>query len=127
MSHFKKRVDLNHTEIVKNLRNKKCGIIISVLDTHELGNNAPDIIVGVYNRNYLIEIKSEKGIASKGQLNFSSNWNGTYFFAKSASEILKQIWKDFEREFPFYLEEKEKLWSAYSFMLTLEINKEATK
>lgn len=126
MSHFNKKVDLNHAQIVTDLRNKKCGIILSVLDTHALGKDAPDIIVGVFNRNYLVEIKSEKGKPTVGQLKFASNWNGAYYFAKSASEILKQIHRDFDREFPFYAEETEKLWNAFAFFDSLEYNRKGT-
>lgn len=127
MSHFAKKVDLNHAQIVTDLRNKKCGVIFSVLDTHNLGKDAPDIIVGVFNRNYLIEIKSEKGKPTVGQLKFASNWNGAYYFAKSASEVIKQIWRDFEREMPFYKDETEKLWNAFGYTENQEHNRRATK
>lgn len=64
----------------------------SILHTHQLGKGAPDIIIGYNGKNYLIEIKDgTKSISqqklTKDELQFKSNWKGSYFVCNSYEQI----------------------------------------
>ncbi len=85
---LKARVDSNQKEIVSKLREIGC----SILHTHQLGKGAPDIIIGYNGKNYLIEIKDgTKSISqqklTKDELQFKSNWKGSYFVCNSYEQI----------------------------------------
>ena len=66
------RRDKSHDPIVKRLRDLGC----SVLDTSQVGNGAPDMVVGLLGRNYLIEAKSYGKPLSDGQLEWHQAWLG---------------------------------------------------
>jgi Holliday junction resolvase len=85
---LKARVDSNQKKIVSELRKMGC----SILHTHQLGKGAPDIIVGYNGNNYLIEIKDGSKTLSqqrltRDELQFQSNWNGSYFVCNSVEQI----------------------------------------
>ena len=63
MPRSRARVDANQPSIVEDLR--KLGA--SVLHIHMVARNSPDIVVGYRGKNYLFEIKIEKGRLRPGQ------------------------------------------------------------
>ena len=88
----KARVDANQKEVVKQLRDRG----VSVLHTHQLGKGAPDLILGYYGSNYLVELKD--GAKTKSQqkltadeLDFMNKWRGNYAVCNSLEQILQLI------------------------------------
>jgi hypothetical protein len=71
---YAKRVDANHSEIVKKFRELGC----SVFDTSRVAGGFPDILVGVNHKTALIEIKSSpKAKFTPAQQAFMLNWQGS--------------------------------------------------
>ena len=81
------KTDGNQTEIVAAL--KKAGA--SVLHLHTLRHGAPDLCVGFRGRNYLMEIKTERGRMTPDEYAFEQNWNGSYFLVRTVDEALLLI------------------------------------
>lgn len=82
-----KKVDTNHKEIIKALRE----IGASVFDTSSLGRGFPDIVVGWQGVNYLVEIKTPKGKPTEQQINFFVKWLGQAVLVRSASDIFNLL------------------------------------
>jgi Holliday junction resolvase len=71
---YAKKVDANHSIIVKTLRQLGC----SVFDTSKVGRGFPDLVVGKNNKTVLVEVKAdEKAKWTVGQKLFMLNWNGS--------------------------------------------------
>lgn len=85
-----KRIDNNQTDIVKAFRD----VGFSVAVTSALGNGFPDIVVGAYGKNYLIEIKDgEKKLTDK-EASFFIGWAGQYHIirnSKQANDFILRI------------------------------------
>jgi len=70
---YAKRVDLNHTEIIKTLRSLGAGVV----DMSRVGQGFPDLLVHFHNQCVLVEVKSgENKKFTQAQLKFISNWQG---------------------------------------------------
>jgi Holliday junction resolvase len=70
---YAKRVDLNHTEIVKTLRSLGAGVV----DMSRVGQGFPDLLIHFQNQSVLVEVKSgESKKFTQAQLKFISNWQG---------------------------------------------------
>jgi hypothetical protein len=87
-----KKVDSNHSEIVKGLRT----IGASVRSTAGIGKGFPDIAVGYRNRNWLFEIKDPDKFPSQRHLTlaeeeFFENWRGQVSIIHSLDEALAVI------------------------------------
>lgn len=85
-----KRTDANQTEIVKKFRE----LGFSVLIMSDLGKGAPDIVVGAFGSNYLIEIKDGKKPPSARKLTphekmFHDTWRGQVDIISSPDEVSK--------------------------------------
>jgi hypothetical protein len=83
------RKDSNHKEIVDAL----IKMHVSVLDTSQLGNGAPDIVIGFKGKSILVEIKDGNKPPSARKLTddeaiFQSSWKGEYVVIKSVEEAL---------------------------------------
>lgn len=85
---YAKRVDLNQKEIVDGLERYEG---VTVLHLHTVGYNCPDILVGFSGKNYLFEIKSDKGEMTSGQLAFYGIWRGQTDVIYSLDEAIKII------------------------------------
>lgn len=86
------KVDTNHSAIVAVMRQMGA----SVLDTHDLGKGAPDIIVGARGKNYLVEIKNGDLPPSKQTLTedeqiFHDSWRGQIVIIRSMAEAVHFI------------------------------------
>lgn len=69
-----KRVDRNQTEIVKALRDRG----VSVFLLHTVGKGCPDLLCGIANTTFLVEIKADaKATFTKDQIEFQGNWKGS--------------------------------------------------
>lgn len=81
---YRKKVDLNHSEIVHGLR--KIGA--SVFSTHRVGSDFPDLVVGFRGQNYLIEVKSGKKKPTKSQELFHASWQGKIYVVHTLDEAI---------------------------------------
>jgi len=71
---YAKKVDLNHTEIVKTFRE----LGATVFDASGIGRGFPDIVVGYNGHTVLVEIKSGANKKfTEAQLKFMSEWKGS--------------------------------------------------
>ena len=95
MSRYARRKDTVQPEIVKALR--KCGV--SVLDLSRLGDDAPDLLVGLWGVDLQVELKSPKKIGrykgdgrTPGQMEHARTWKGTPVIrAETVDEILTAL------------------------------------
>ena len=70
---YAKRVDSNHSLVVKTLRELGC----SVFDTSSVGRGFPDLVVSK-GATALVEVKRDATVPyTKSQLEFLKNWQGT--------------------------------------------------
>lgn len=71
---YAKKVDANHSIIVKTLRDLGC----SVFDTSRVGGGYPDLTIGKNSKTILVEIKAnEKAKYTTAQELFMMNWKGS--------------------------------------------------
>jgi len=84
-----KKVDLNHTAMVKALRNSG----FHVWDTHECGDGAPDLVVTqrATGRVLLVEVKGPKGKLTSAEVYWHTAYpdNGALIVAREADDVLK--------------------------------------
>ncbi len=84
MYHHRKRRDANHAEIADALRG--CGW--SLLDTSQLGESAPDLIIARAGVVVAVEIKGPTGRLKPGQAAWLSSWPGPTCVLRSVDEAL---------------------------------------
>jgi hypothetical protein len=71
---YAKKVDANHSVIVKALRDLGC----SVFDTSRVAGGFPDLVVGKNSKTALVEVKSDsKAKFTAAQQLFIMNWKGS--------------------------------------------------
>lgn len=83
------RADLNQSEIVNSLR----AVGATVKITSQVGDGFPDLVCGIFGKNFLIEIKNKKtyGKLSTEQLIFRDKWKGKIFVVETVDEALKVV------------------------------------
>lgn len=79
-----KRVDINQSEIVRELRDRG----FSVLPIHEVGKGVPDLLVAKDRYTVLVEVKSAKGKVNPLQADFIDKWNGVVVVAKCCEDVV---------------------------------------
>lgn len=72
MSRYACRVDLNHAELVREMR--EAGL--HVIDLSRVGNGVPDLLVSNADEMWLVEVKSPKGKMHARQREWHENWKG---------------------------------------------------
>jgi len=87
-----RRVDANQKEIVKTFRDLGASVFI----LSAVGKGCPDILVGIFGNNYLIEIKDGNKAPSAQKLTeheeiFFNTWKGQVCVLKSNEEVIKFI------------------------------------
>jgi hypothetical protein len=87
-----KRVDSNHSEIVKGLR----AIGATVRSTASVGQGFPDLAVGFRNATYLLEVKDGAKSPSRRKLTeaeqaFHAGWKGHVAIVESLDDALRTI------------------------------------
>ena len=92
MARMPKRVDANQKEIVKTFRD--CGATVLILS--EVGRGCPDICVGIFGQNFLVEIKDGAQPPSKqkltdAEIEFFEKWKGQVQIIKSVDEAVRFI------------------------------------
>lgn len=78
---LKTRRDSNELEIVKALKKAGCSVIR--MDT------PCDLLVGLRNKNYLIEIKTINGKILGSQEEFKNEWNGQISIARTIEDAYR--------------------------------------
>lgn len=78
------KVDKNQAEIVGAFR--KLGFSVRTL--HTVGGGVPDLLVAKAGRNFLVEVKTEKGTLTKDQVEFHSMWRGDVHIVRNVEDVL---------------------------------------
>ncbi len=83
------RKDGNHKEIVETLRR----LGLTVFDTASLGNGFPDLVVGGFGVNLLVEVKDGSAPPSQQHLTpeqmiFINQWRGLVYLVASPADCL---------------------------------------
>lgn len=83
------RADLNQSDIVKALRSVGASVEI----TSQQGNGFPDLVCGIFGKNYLIEVKNPEtnGKLRATQEIFRDKWKGNVHVVKSVDDALRVI------------------------------------
>lgn len=83
------RADNNQAEIVRALRSVGATVHI----TNQVGNGFPDLAVGIFGKNYLIEVKNReaRGKLTSEQIIFRDSWKGKVHIVETADDALKVI------------------------------------
>lgn len=81
------KVDQNQQEIIATLRQ----IGASVYPLHFAGRGCPDLMAGFRGRNYLLEVKTERGTVSAAQAAFHLSWRGHVAVVRTPREALVEI------------------------------------
>lgn len=87
------RKDANHDAMVRELR--QCGC--SVLETHQLGGEAPDLVVGLHGVTALVEVKplgpvTHKARVARQTATLDAWRGGPAFIARTAEQVLAELW-----------------------------------
>jgi len=86
------RIDDNQPAIVKLFRSLGC----SVACTHTAGDGFPDLVVGQWGVNALVEVKDPEKPPSKrtltqAQVKFHDGWRGTAFVVETDQDVIKLV------------------------------------
>ena len=84
---MRKKTDKNQQEIMDALR--KIGASVSSL--HTVGCGIPDLLVGYRGKNYLIEVKADKGKLTPAQIEFHGAWRGEIHIVRTAEEAINRV------------------------------------
>ncbi len=79
-----KRVDATQREIVAALR--KAGASVQSLANQ--GKGVPDLLVGIHGKNFLFEVKTEKGVLTPDQDKWFIAWRGWAQVVRTAEDAL---------------------------------------
>lgn len=78
------KVDVNQSEIVEAFR--RFGFTVQCL--HTVGKGVPDLLVGKYGINLLVEVKTEKGTLTKDQEQWHSKWRGEVHMVRNIDDVV---------------------------------------
>ena len=86
------KIDANHGDIVEALR----GIGCSVLSLAPLGKGAPDLLVGYWGRNTILEVKDGSKPPSKRKMTpdeeaFAEAWRGQYAVVETVEQAIEAV------------------------------------
>lgn len=81
------KTDLNQPEIVAALRAVGCSVQILAA----VGQGCPDLLVGTYGVNLLIEVKGPRGTLTKDQVPWHEGWRGQVAVVRTVDEALALI------------------------------------
>ena len=89
MSYLKRHKDRNHGEVVRAFR--ACGASVEVHEPTTAG--APDLIVGLFGHNLLVEVKDGAKVPSAqrlsaSQLEWHQSWRGRVDVVRSVDDVM---------------------------------------
>jgi Holliday junction resolvase len=82
-----KKVDSNHADIAQAFRSCGC----SVFSIASIGGGAPDLVVGKYDCNMLVEVKTDDGELNDLQEQFWDRWLGRIVIARDMDDVQKTV------------------------------------
>ena len=86
-----KKTDLNQKDIVKALRDGGASVFL----LHEVGKGCPDLLCGINNTTFLVEVKSSpEAKFTKDQVAFMATWRGSPVHRINNSEEAIALLKD---------------------------------
>lgn len=85
MPKFAKKKDLNQPEIETELR----GLGFSVQSLHELGKGVPDLLLGIINLNFIVEVKHDTAALTPQEVEWHKDWQGQVRVGQSTEEIVR--------------------------------------
>jgi hypothetical protein len=88
------KVDANHAEIVKALRQ----FGVSVVSLAAVGRGCPDLLCGYHGRNVLLEVKDGKKRLLPHQGEWQDQWQGPVVTVRSVDEAIQAVMYADERE-----------------------------
>lgn len=83
----KAKADNNQREIAAALRDAGA----SVEHLHMVGRGVPDLLVGIRGKNYLLEVKGQKGETTPAQDKWHGAWRGEAAIVRSPQDALAAI------------------------------------
>ena len=89
MTHYKKRTDANHAEIMQEFRR----LGASVLDLSRVGMGCPDLLIGVNSQCALVEVKVGNAKFTPAQELFMYNWRGSTVSRIDSPEAAERLVK----------------------------------
>ena len=100
MTRYAKRTDDNHRKVVEDF--KAAMPEATVHDCSGAGRGFPDLCIGVFDRNWLVEIKDpDKPPARRklttAQVGMHSNWQGQVAVVHSAAEICAHMARELSK------------------------------
>ena len=114
MSKYAKRTDGNHKKVKAELEAAMPGASVfrldpvvpdeaSVFDAAGMGKGFPDLVMGAFERNWLIELKNPEQASSRrrltaAQVAFHENWHGDVITVCSGIEVYAHIARVFYKE-----------------------------
>ena len=107
-----KRTDANQSEIVKTFRS--LGASVQIIS--DIGKGCPDLVVGLFGLNFLIEVKDGKKIPSarkltEHELTFFDTWKGQVCVLKSVDEVVDFVKKVHDIEYGSWKKNRpESIW-----------------
>ena len=84
---FNARTDKNQEELIKAIQ--AIGGTVIILAARKKGT--PDLLVGFRGVNYLIEVKTDKGVLGDAQKQFLRDWRGQVNVARNLEDVLRII------------------------------------
>ncbi|MBI1939159.1 MAG: hypothetical protein HYS25_13705 [Ignavibacteriales bacterium] len=83
------RADLNQSQIVNALRTVGATVHI----TNQVGQGFPDLVVGIFGKNFLIEVKNKntRGRLTAEQEVFIDKWKGKIHIVNTVDEALRVV------------------------------------
>ncbi len=84
---MRRRSDSNQGGVVNALR--KLGFSVEILSN--VGNGVPDLLIGKFGINFLVELKSGKKWMTEDEKVWHSKWKGSAIVASSLEEVIEKI------------------------------------
>lgn len=89
---YARRTDANQAEIASAFRKMGCSVAV----TSSLGNGFPDLVIGLYGINALIEVKDGNKPPSDRRLtddeaDFHEKWKGSIYIVESIDDAIKVV------------------------------------
>lgn len=79
--------DRNQSQIVRALRDAGCSVFV----TSNVAGGFPDIVVGLRDQTYLLEIKTKRGKLTPSQVEFFGSWRGHAVVVRNVEEALRAV------------------------------------
>jgi hypothetical protein len=93
MSYHVRKVDLNQREVVRGLR----ALGYTVRHCHTVGHGFPDLVIGKFERNLLVEVKRPGERLTADEREFFDEWKGSVIIGTNVEQIHEQFMQLYEK------------------------------